>query len=74
MIRACIVSIGNELLNGHTTDTNCSYICGRLLSIGIPVVSVYTVGDDIKQIVRSLKLRSRRRGYRYRYGRPGAYR
>jgi len=55
MIKACIVSIGNELLNGHTTDTNCPYICSRLLSIGIPVVSVYTVGDDIKQIVRSFK-------------------
>jgi len=55
MIKACVVSIGNELLNGHTTDTNCSYICGRLLSIGIPVASAYTVGDDIKQIVRSLK-------------------
>jgi nicotinamide-nucleotide amidase len=55
MIKACVVSIGNELLNGHTTDTNCSYICGRLLSIGIPVVGAYTVGDDIKQIVRSLK-------------------
>ncbi len=33
----------------------CSYICGRLLSIGIPVVNAYTVGDDIKQIVRALK-------------------
>jgi nicotinamide-nucleotide amidase len=55
MIKACIISIGNELLNGHTTDTNCPYICSRLLSIGIPVVSVYTVGDDIKQIVRSFK-------------------
>jgi len=55
MIKGAIVSIGNELLNGHTTDTNCPYICSRLLSIGIPVVSVYTVGDDIKQIVRSFK-------------------
>lgn len=55
MIKGAIVSIGNELLNGHTTDTNCPYICSRLLSIGIPVVGVYTVGDDIKQIVRSLK-------------------
>jgi nicotinamide-nucleotide amidase len=55
MIKGAIVSIGNELLNGHTTDTNCPYICGRLLSIGIPVVGIYTVGDDIKQIVRSIK-------------------
>lgn len=58
MIKACIVSIGNELLNGHTTDTNCSYISGRLLSIGVPVISAYTAGDDIQQIVRSLKCAS----------------
>jgi nicotinamide-nucleotide amidase len=55
MIKACVVSIGNELLNGHATDTNCSYICGRLLSIGIPVARSYTVGDDVKQIVHSLR-------------------
>jgi nicotinamide-nucleotide amidase len=56
MLNASIVTIGNELLNGHTTDTNTTYICKKLLSIGIPVVSVYTVGDDIGQIVRALKL------------------
>jgi nicotinamide-nucleotide amidase len=31
------------------------YICQELLSIGIPVISVYTVGDEIAQIVRALK-------------------
>jgi len=55
MTSASIVSIGNELLNGHTADTNATYICQQLLSIGVPVVNVYTVGDDIKQIVRALK-------------------
>lgn len=55
MSSASIVSIGNELLIGHTTDTNATYICQQLLSIGIPVVSVYTVGDDVGQIVRALK-------------------
>ncbi|MFH1372157.1 MAG: competence/damage-inducible protein A [Planctomycetota bacterium] len=55
MSSASIVSIGNELLIGHTTDTNAAYICQQLLSIGIPVVSAYTVGDDINQIVRALK-------------------
>jgi nicotinamide-nucleotide amidase len=55
MSSASIVSIGNELLNGHTTDTNATYICQQLLSIGIPVVSVYTVSDGIAQIVRALK-------------------
>jgi nicotinamide-nucleotide amidase len=55
MTSASIVSIGNELLNGHTTDTNASHICQQLLSIGVPVVSVYSVGDDVGQIVRALK-------------------
>jgi nicotinamide-nucleotide amidase len=55
MSSASIVTIGNELLNGHTTDTNATFICEKLLSIGIPVVSVYTVADDISQIVRALK-------------------
>jgi nicotinamide-nucleotide amidase len=55
MAKASIVSIGNELLNGHTTDTNATYICRQLLSIGVPVVSVYAVGDEISKIVETLK-------------------
>ncbi|MGA2091828.1 MAG: competence/damage-inducible protein A [Sedimentisphaerales bacterium] len=55
MAKASIVSIGNELLNGHTTDTNATYICRQLLSIGVPVVSVYAVGDDISKIAEALK-------------------
>jgi nicotinamide-nucleotide amidase len=55
MSSASIVTIGNELLNGHTTDTNATFICEKLLSIGVPVVSVYTIADDISQIVRALK-------------------
>ena len=55
MSTASIVSIGNELLIGHKTDTNATYICQQLLSIGIPVVSVYTVADEVSQIVRALK-------------------
>jgi len=55
MSTASIVSIGNELLIGHTTDTNATYISQQLLSIGLPVVSVYTVGDDVSQIARALK-------------------
>jgi len=58
MKKASIVSIGNELLSGQTVDTNASYLSGKLLSTGIPVVSSYTVGDDIDLIVRMLNLAS----------------
>ncbi|MCJ7778143.1 MAG: competence/damage-inducible protein A, partial [Sedimentisphaerales bacterium] len=58
MRKASIVSIGNELLTGQTLSTNASYLSERLLSIGIPVVSFYTTGDDIDLIVRMLNLAS----------------
>ena len=58
MRKASIISIGNEVLIGQTVDTNASYLSGELLSIGIPVVSSYTVADDIDLIVRALNLAS----------------
>ncbi len=56
MVKASIVSIGNELLIGQTVNTNTAYLGQRLLSIGIPVVSSYTIGDEIDSIVRSFNL------------------
>jgi nicotinamide-nucleotide amidase len=58
MRKASIISIGNELLSGQTINTNASYLSRKLLSIGIPVVSFYAVGDDIDSIVRALNLAS----------------
>jgi nicotinamide-nucleotide amidase len=56
MKKATIVSIGNELLSGRTVDTNAAYLAAQLLSIGIPVTGVYTVGDDIDLIVHKIRL------------------
>ena len=56
MKKASIVSIGNELLNGQTVDTNTTYLSSELISIGIPVVSSYTIGDDVDAIVRAFNL------------------
>jgi nicotinamide-nucleotide amidase len=56
MKKASIISIGNEVLSGQAIDTNAAYLSAELLSVGIPVVSSYTVGDDMDLIVRSLKL------------------
>jgi len=58
MKKASIVSIGDEVLSGQTADTNAAYLGRELLSIGIPVVSCYTVGDNIDLIVRTLNLAS----------------
>ena len=56
MRKASIISIGNELLSGQTVSTNAAYLGEQLLSIGIPVVSTYIIGDDIDSIVRSFNL------------------
>jgi len=56
MKKASIVSIGNELLNGQSVDTNTTYLSSELISIGIPVVSSYTIGDEEEAIVRAFNL------------------
>ena len=56
MKKAAIVSVGNEILSGRTVDTNAAYLGRELLSVGVPVVSTYTVGDDVDLIVRVLNL------------------
>lgn len=56
MKKANIVSIGNELLTGQAIDTNTAYLSAELLSIGIPVVGSYTVGDEMDSILRALNL------------------
>jgi len=54
--KASIISIGNELLSGKTVDTNAAYIAGQLRTVGIPVVGVYSVGDEEPAIRRKLAL------------------
>ena len=54
--KASILSVGNELLNGRTVDTNAAYIAGRLRTINLTVVSVHSVPDEVDAIERALAL------------------
>lgn len=51
-----ILSIGNELLIGKTTNTNLTWISGRLAEIGGNVHSALTVRDEIDEIAAGLKV------------------
>ena len=51
MIEASIVSIGNELLSGETVNSNAAHLSAELLTIGIPVVTSYAIGDEVDAIV-----------------------
>jgi nicotinamide-nucleotide amidase len=56
MKKASIVTIGNEILAGLTVDTNAAFLAIELQNTGIPVVSSYTVADEIDAIARKLDM------------------
>ena len=45
-----VVTIGTELLLGHTIDTNAADLCSALTSVGALVVRKTTIGDDPAEI------------------------
>src|SRR5437899_8392444 len=54
-MRAEIISCGTELLLGHITDTNATYLAQSLASLGIDLYFVSQVGDNQGRIVDTLK-------------------
>ena len=46
-MRAELLSIGTELLLGQIVDTNSAYLAGRLAGLGIDLLYVSTVGDNL---------------------------
>ena len=50
-MNAVIVTIGNELLQGFTLDTNASWIGKTLLAYNIQIKKIVTVGDTSDQII-----------------------
>ncbi len=54
-MRAEILSCGTELLLGHITDTNATYLAQSLPSLGIDLYFVSQVGDNLGRIVETLQ-------------------
>jgi nicotinamide-nucleotide amidase len=50
VIEAAILSTGDELTGGRTTDTNSSFIADKLLALGVDVVAILTVGDRLERL------------------------
>ena len=55
MIKAKIISIGDELLIGNTINTNSAWISKKLTELGITVTSSVMIPDDENRIIHSLK-------------------
>ncbi len=60
-MRSEILSVGTELLLGHITDTNASWLAQQLIPLGIDLFYVSEVGDNLERlsaIVRRARERS----------------
>src|SRR5438876_11214603 len=54
-MRAEILSCGTELLLGHITDSNATYLAQSLAAMGIDLYFVSQVGDNQRRIVETLR-------------------
>ncbi|HEV2527939.1 MAG TPA: molybdopterin-binding protein [Thermomicrobiales bacterium] len=54
-MRAQIMSIGTELMQGMITDTNATFLAQELLALGIDLVQVTQTGDDLSRMTQTLE-------------------
>ncbi len=59
-VRAALLSVGSELLLGDLVDTNAAWIARRLTELGVDLVHVVSVRDDVEEMATSLRWLSRR--------------
>ncbi|GHO77078.1 putative competence-damage inducible protein [Ktedonobacter sp. SOSP1-85] len=54
-MRAEIISCGTELLLGHISDTNATFLAQSLASLGVDLYHVSQVGDNQERVVETLR-------------------
>ncbi|HVP07197.1 MAG TPA: competence/damage-inducible protein A [Candidatus Acidoferrum sp.] len=59
-MEAEIITIGDEIVTGHTVDTNSSFIAARMTDIGIPVKFKTSVGDTMEGMEEAFRLAIKR--------------
>ncbi|MDQ3779710.1 MAG: competence/damage-inducible protein A, partial [Chloroflexota bacterium] len=58
-MRAYLLSIGSELILGHLTDTNATFLAQEFVSLGIELLHVTQVGDDLHRLTATVRAASR---------------
>ncbi|XP_040267822.1 FAD synthase [Bufo bufo] len=62
-VTAGIIIIGDEILKGHTQDTNSFFMCKKLRSIGVKVEQISVIPDDVDLIAGEIAAFSSRFTY-----------
>ena len=52
---AGIVIIGNEILSGKVTDTNSPFLARELRKLGVTLLAISTIPDDVDVIASTVK-------------------
>jgi len=55
-----IITIGDEIITGHTIDTNSAFIAQQLTAIGFDVKFLSAVGDSVEEMVDAFRLALKR--------------
>ncbi|WP_294264612.1 CinA family nicotinamide mononucleotide deamidase-related protein [uncultured Chryseobacterium sp.] len=55
MKNAVLITIGDEILSGNTIDTNSNFIANELKNIGIKVLQIFTISDEIETIKKTIR-------------------
>lgn len=59
-MNAEIIAVGDELLLGHTVDTNSAFVSRQLSAIGFDVVYKSVVGDSLEAMEEAFRMALRR--------------
>ncbi len=49
-----LIAVGDEVLSGHTQDTNSAFLAARAFAAGYPVVRIEVVADEVEDVVASI--------------------
>jgi molybdenum cofactor synthesis domain-containing protein len=52
---AVVLTVGNEIVSGDTENTNASWLARRLATLGVPVVLIAALRDDVETIAAFLR-------------------
>jgi molybdenum cofactor synthesis domain-containing protein len=55
MLRVELLIIGNEILSGHTLDTNSQWLAQRLFDLDLPVTQILVIEDNVERIAQAIK-------------------